>query len=57
MTPQFHNVQLNLFEEDKPPIVLSTTEMAELGMLLEVLLREIAGALASGGIGDDEDNV
>jgi hypothetical protein len=57
MTCQSQNDQLNLFEEDKPPIVLAPAQMAELGTLLEVLLREIAGALAAGGIVDDQDNV
>jgi hypothetical protein len=57
MTCRSQNDQLNPFEEDEPPIVLAPAQMMELGTLLEVLLREIAGALASGGIGDDQDNV
>ena len=57
MMYQSQNDQLNLFEGDKPPIVLAPAQIAELATLLEVLLREIAEALAVGRIGDDQDNV
>jgi hypothetical protein len=49
--------QPSLFEEDMPSVVLAPAQMAELATLLGVLLLEIARALATGGIGDDQDNV
>jgi hypothetical protein len=47
--------QRSLFDEDEPPVVLATTQMAELSILVEALLLEIAAALANGGIADDQD--
>ena len=56
MKRQFQNLQRSLFDEDKPPVVLATTKMAQLATLVETLLLEIAAALASGGIADDQDH-
>ena len=39
-----------------PPVVLPSAQQAQLATLLEVLLREIAVALASGEVGHDEDH-
>jgi len=36
-------------------VVLPSTQQAQLATLLEVLLREIAVALATGEVGNDED--
>src|SRR5215468_4119737 len=52
MKRQFQNLQRSLFDEDKPPVVLATTQM-ELATLVDALLLEIAAALANGGLGDD----
>ena len=49
--------QPSLFEEDVPSVVLAPAQMAELVTLLGVFLLEIARALATGGIGDDQDNI
>ena len=38
-------------------MVLAAAQMAELATLLEALLREIAAALATGELGDDQDHV
>ena len=48
--------QQSLFDEDKPPVVLATTQMAQLATLVEALLLEIAAVLANGGLGDDQDH-
>ena len=55
MKRQFQNLQRSLFDEDKPPVVLATTQM-ELATLVEALLLEIAAALANGGVANDEDH-
>ena len=39
-----------------PPVELPSTQQAQLATLLEVLLREIAAALATGEVGHDEDH-
>jgi hypothetical protein len=46
------HLQGSLFEEDEPPVVLAAAQMAELATLLE-----IAAALATGELGDDQDHV
>jgi hypothetical protein len=56
MKRQFQNLQRSLFDEDKPPVLLATTQMAQLATLVETLLLEIAAALANGGIADDQDH-
>ena len=39
-----------------PRVVLPSAQQAQLATLLEVLLREIAVALATGEVGHDEDH-
>ena len=42
--------------EEVPPVVLPSAQQAQLATLVEVLLREIAVALATGEVGHDEDH-
>jgi len=55
MTHQSKNVQPSLFDE-APGVVLAAAQMADLAVLIEALLREIAAALANGEIGDEQDH-
>jgi hypothetical protein len=51
--------QPSLFEAERPCIELRAAQKSELARIIEVLLREIAAALAkpaSGGSGDDQDH-
>jgi hypothetical protein len=57
MTRQFESPQLGLFDEDAPRVVLKPAQKVTLATLMQVLLREIATALANGEIGDDQDHV
>jgi hypothetical protein len=57
MTCLSENLQPSLFEEDEPRVELAAAQKVDLAMLVEALLREIATALASGEIGDDQDHV
>ena len=53
------NLQPSLFEAERPCVELRAAQKSELAMVIEVLLREIAAALAkaaSGGSGDDQDH-
>jgi len=48
-----------LFEAERPCVELRAAQKSELAIVIEVLLREIAAALAkaaSGGSGDDQDH-
>ena len=59
MTHLFENLQPSLFETERPCIELHAARKNELATVIEVLLREIAAALAkaaSGGSGDDQDH-
>ena len=59
MTHRSENLQTSLFEAERPCIQLRAAQKSELAMVIEVLLREIAAALAkavSGGSGDDKDH-
>ena len=59
MTHRFENLQPSLFETERPCIELHAARKNELATVIEVLLREIAAALAkaaSGGSGDDQDH-
>ena len=59
MTHLFENLQPSLFETERPCIELHAARKNELATVIEVLLREIAVALAkavSGGSGDDQDH-
>jgi len=57
MPHQPGKLQPSLFEEEAPRIELAAIQKADLAMLVEALLREIATALASGEIGDDQDHI
>ena len=59
MTQRSENLQPSLFEAERPCIQLRAAQKSELAMVIEVLLREIAAALAKaaiGGNGDDQDH-
>lgn len=56
MKRQFENPQPSLFEADEPSVVLTPAQEGELATLVETLLREIAVALASGEIANDQDH-
>jgi hypothetical protein len=56
MKRQSESLQRNLFEEDEPRVVLAVTQKVGLAALVEVLLREIATALASGESSHDQDH-
>jgi hypothetical protein len=56
MTRRSESLQRNLFEEDEPLVALAATQKVDLAALVEVLLREIAIALASGESGHDQDH-
>jgi hypothetical protein len=56
MTHRSKNLQPSLFEAERPCIELRAAQKRELATGIEVLLREIAAALAkaaNGGSGDD----
>ena len=55
MTRQFETPQLGLFAEDQARVVLKPAQKVALTKLMEVLLFEIATALANGEIDDDQD--
>jgi hypothetical protein len=57
MKRQSQHLQRSLFDEDEAPVVLATAKMAELAKLIEALLFEIAAALATGELGDDQNHV
>jgi hypothetical protein len=59
MTHRFENLQPSLFETERPCVELHAARKNELATVIEVLLREIAAALAkaaSGGSDDDQDH-
>jgi hypothetical protein len=59
MTHRPENLQASLFEAERPCVELRAAQKSELAMVIEVLLREIAAALAKaarGEIGDDQDH-
>ena len=59
MTHRSKNLQPSLFEAERPCVELRTVQKSELATVIEVLLREIAAALAkaaSGESGDDQDH-
>ena len=52
-------LQTSLFESERPCVELRAAQKSELAMVIEVLLREVAAALAkvaSGESGDDQDH-
>jgi hypothetical protein len=50
------SVQLGLFQKREPDIELSPTGRQQLEQLIEVLLLEIAAALPTQEVGDDQDH-
>ena len=54
MPRQSKNLQLSLFEDQAPHVVLPTAPMGDLAALVEALLREIATALANRETGDEQ---
>jgi hypothetical protein len=59
MTQRSENLQPSLFEAERACVELPAAQKSELTTVIEVLLREIAAALAeaaSGGTGDDQDH-
>jgi hypothetical protein len=56
MARQSEKLQPSLFDEDEPRVVLAAAQMVDLAALMEVLLREIATALANEEIGDEQDH-
>ena len=59
MTQRPENLQPSLFEAERPCVKLRAAQRSELATVIEVLLREIAAALAkaaSGESGDDQDH-
>jgi hypothetical protein len=59
MTHRSENLQPSLFEAKRPCVELRAAQKSELAMLIVVLLREIATALAQasrGERGDDQDH-
>lgn len=53
MTRNALNHQPDLFEDDEPPVQLTTAQRDRLATLVQALLIEIAVALAAGEAGDD----
>jgi hypothetical protein len=59
MTHRSENFQPSLFEAERPYVELGAGQKTELATVIEVLLREIAAALAKaarGERGDDQDH-
>jgi hypothetical protein len=56
MTRELENFQLSLFDENKQRFELAAAQRADLATLVEVLLREIATALAEGDSANDQDH-
>jgi len=59
MTHRSENLQPSLFEAERPYVELGAGQKTELATVIEVLLREIAAALAKaarGERGDDQDH-
>jgi hypothetical protein len=59
MTRRSKNLQPSLFQAERACVELRAAQKSELAKVIEVLLREIAAALAkaaSGGSGDDQDH-
>ena len=59
MTHRSENFQPSLFEAERPRVELRAAQKSELATVIEVLLREIAAALAKAAgeeSGDDQDH-
>jgi hypothetical protein len=57
MMRQLEYPQPILFDQDEPRVELAPTQKTELATLVQVLLLEIATALANGEIGNDQDHL
>ena len=55
MPRQSKNLQLSLFEDEAPRVILAAAPMGDLAALVKVLLREIATALANRETSDEQD--
>ena len=49
-------IQPDLFEQNRPRVLLIPSHKEQLAALVEALLLEIAAALANGEAGDDQDH-
>jgi hypothetical protein len=56
MPRRSESLQRNLFEEDEPRVELAAAQKIDLAALMEVLLREIATALANGESGHGQNH-
>jgi hypothetical protein len=50
------SIQPDLFERNRPRVLLIPSHKEQLAALVEALLLEIAAALASGKVADDQDH-
>jgi hypothetical protein len=50
------SIQPDLFEQDEPRVLPVLSQKEQLATLVEALLLEIAAALVSGEVGDDQDH-
>jgi hypothetical protein len=50
------SIQPDLFKQDEPRVLPLPSQKEQLATLVEALLLEIAAALVSGEVGDDEDH-
>ena len=53
MTHRSENLQPSLFEAERPRVELRAAQKSELATVIEVLLREIAAALAKAASGGE----
>jgi len=49
-------IQPDLFEQNRPRVLLVPSHQEQLAALVKALLLEIAAALASGKVADDQDH-
>ena len=56
MKPKNASIQPDLFEQNRPRVLLVLSSQERLAALVEALLLEIAAALASGKVADDQDH-
>ena len=50
------SIQPDLFEQNEPRVLPDLSQKERLAILVEALLLEIAAALVSGEVGDDQDH-
>jgi hypothetical protein len=56
MKPKSASIQPDLFEQNRPRVLLVPVHKAQLAALVKALLLEIAAALTSGKLADDQDH-